>query len=148
MEIEKLIIDPEIDMVLFDHIKNMNRHKYMTIYGKVYEVEFTENALLQIKRDKLDKKKLIYRESHPKKEPKVREKKNYYLMKKMAESQRDSSNLARLEYEAEMNKPGSPLEIVLNDMCRYTSDSLRDRETQTFEVIQPSFPVQETQSES
>ena len=126
MEFEKLIIDPEVDMVLFDHIKNMNRHKYMTIYGKVYEVEFTENALLQMKRNKLDKKKLIYRETHPKKEPKVREKKNYYLMKKIA--------------KAEM---GSALEIALNDMCRYELN----HETQTFGVIQPSFPVQETQTE-
>ena len=133
MSIQKLIVDPELDMVLFDHIKNMNRHKFMEVYGKMYEVEFTENALLQIKRDKLDKKKLIYREQHPKKEPKVREKKNYYLLKK----------LARLEYETEMNKSGSPLEIALNDMCRYELN----HSTQTFEVIQPSFPVQETQSE-
>jgi hypothetical protein len=83
MEIPKLIVDPELDMVLFDKLKNMRRHKFMEVYGKMYEVIFTENAMAQFKRDKLDRKKTIYREQHPKKEPKIRENKNYYLLKKV-----------------------------------------------------------------
>jgi hypothetical protein len=91
--IETLIIDPEIDLVMFDHVRTMKKKKYMEIYGKLYIVEFSQNALNKIKEEKLEAKKISYRLKNPKKERKIPEKKNYYL-KKLLKRQSQTSEVS------------------------------------------------------
>jgi hypothetical protein len=84
MSFEKLIIDPEENMELFDVMLHRRRHKFQEVYGKMYEIEYSQLALDLMKRMKLDKLKEKYRNSHPKKEKKQHEL-SYYQRQKLKE---------------------------------------------------------------
>jgi len=84
MSFPKLVIDPEENMELFDVMIHRRRHKFQEVYGKMYEIEYSQLALDLMKRMKLDKLKDKYRATHPKKEKIVHEL-SYYQRSKLKE---------------------------------------------------------------